>query len=695
MIIKIESNIETKGGLKKLVKYIINPKASNNNRDGENVLGRNERITHVFTNDNILTDIEEAKKVFDSKEEKLNREFERYEKQQKRKNRKSAKNRAIHVEISPDVDDWVKEDGTKRTPVEMWFMTQEVLRNSFEDFDEKEIIAGFHMDTEKPHFHVVIPTIAKVDGKYKLDKMWQVKKRLRTETEKLEIKYNLTLTGENKPDENPEPDSDFVHVAKNTQFKNQNANDILEKAKNELVIAAKNDDKEAEDRALEDIERIEKIVENKLKKQKSGSNFFTIENTMRKIYTNDKSIYELEEELAKNNIAINISFKPNGDVKGITYQLKDDKGKPITYKKKIMVDGEEKLVDAPVMLSATALSKKLKGKAAVKKRFTKDCLADLDGWLEYLAIQRDLHNKQYKPVQMAVCTMFYPFNKPVNARIWRHKKDGMEHIYRGYDKETNQAIFEYDTDKTQIKFLKAETQADSDLAMEAAKNWNGYVITSSSSEWTGKQIKSWLNLDSEPKKSIKDFHFNKNSQCQNISFKDFAEATKGMQFTKEEIKHIKENLLSSADAIKHGYELNEMLIADKPQEPIHKHKEAVKVAPQQKIEEMENALLNEITEPEQPKEQQSNEVDSKVKTPEEMLAELNSKLNGLRGARTADIELSKENLHLMNDYADGKKTLTELYFSASNKDRLSLTALQRKSTKAKNGELNVSKYKIS
>ncbi|TNZ94614.1 relaxase/mobilization nuclease domain-containing protein [Vibrio parahaemolyticus] len=693
MIIKIESNIETKGGLKKLIKYIINPKESNNKK-GKNVLGRNERITHVFTNDNIITDMEEAKKLFDSKEEKLNREFERYEKQQKRKNRKITKNRAIHVEISPDVNDWIKEDGTKRTPAEMWFITQEALINSFEGFEEKEFIAGFHMDTEKPHFHVVIPTIAKVDGKYKLDKMWQIKERLRTEAEKLEIKYNLTLTGENKPDDNLEPDSDFVHVAKNTQFKNQNANDVLEKAKSEMIIAAENNDKEAEKRAFEDIERIEEIVENKLKKQKNGSNFFTIENTMRKIYPNNKSIFDLEEELAENNIAINISFKPNGDVKGITYQLKNDNGKPITYKKNIMVDGEEKLVDAPVMLSATALSKRLKGKAAVKKRFTKDGLADLDGWLEYLAIQRDLHNRQYKPVQMAVCTMFYPFNKPVNARIWRHKKDGMEHIYRGYDKETNQAIFEYDTDKTQIKFLKAETQADSDLAMEAAKNWNGYVITSSSSEWTGKQIKSWLNLDSEPKKSIKYFHFNKNSQYQNISFKDFAEATKGMTFSKEEMKHIKENLLSSDDAIKHGHELNEMLIADKPQEPIHEQKEAVKVAPQQKIEEMENALLNEITEPEKPQEQQSNEVDSTVKTPEEMLAELNKKINGLQGAKTADIVLEGDNLKLMEEYADGKKKLADLYEAASNKDRLSLTALQRKARKAKKGQLNISKYKI-
>ncbi|WP_045422418.1 relaxase/mobilization nuclease domain-containing protein [Vibrio jasicida] len=583
MIIKIESYIETKGGLKKLVKYIINPKASNNNRYGENVLGKNERITHVFTNDNIITDIEEAKKVFDSKEEKLNREFERYEKQQKRKNRKTAKNRAIHVEISPDVDDWIKEDGKKRTPVEMWFMTQEVLRNSFEDFDEKEIIAGFHMDTEQPHFHVVIPTIAKVERKYKFDKMWQIKKRLRKETEIIEKKYNLSLTGENKPDDNPEHDSDFDYVAKNTKFKNQNANDVLEKARKELVVAAKNNDKEAEDRAFEGIERVEGIA-NKSKRKQEESNFFTIENTMRKISTNDKGIFDLEEKLAKNNIAINIYFKPNGEVKGITYQLKDDNGKPITYKKKIIKDGEEKLVDSPVILSAMALSKKLKGKAAVKKRFTKDGLAELNGWYDFIEMQRELDNK-YKPVQMAACTMLYPFNKPVNARIWRHKKEGMDHIYRFYDKETNNAIFDYDTDKTQIKFLKAETQSDSDIAMEAAKNWNGYVITSTSSEWAGKQIKSWLSLDTEPKKSIKDFYFNKDSSVQSISFKDFSEATKGMLFTKEEMKHIKKNLLTKIDVAKYDKELDKLIIIEKPQEqPQKQHNNS--------IEKQEHELLN-------------------------------------------------------------------------------------------------------
>ncbi|MBD6992946.1 hypothetical protein G3218_22955 [Vibrio parahaemolyticus] len=161
------------------------------------------------------------------------------------------------------------------------------------------------------------------------------------------------------------------------------------------------------------------------------------------------------------------------------------------------------------------------------------------------------------------------------------------------------------------------------------------------------------------------------------------------------MQHIKENLLSSSDAIKHGNELDKLLVAEKPQEPTQEHKEAIEVVPQQQIEEMEKALLNEITEPEQSQEQQSNEVKPVLKTPEEMLAELNSKLNGLKGAKTADIELSKENLHLMNDYADGKKTLTDLYNSASNKDRLSLQALKRKSLKAQNGELNVSKYKIS
>lgn len=692
MIIKIESYIETKVGLKKLIKYIINPKASNNNRDGENVLGRNERITHVFTNDNILTDIEEAKKVFDSKEEKLNREFERYEKQQKHKNRKTAKNRAIHVEISPDVDDWVKEDGTKRTPVEMWFMTQEVLRNSFEDFDEKEIIAGFHMDTEKPHFHIVIPTIAKVEGKYKLDKMWQIKRRLRTETEKIERKYNLALTGENKPDDNPEPDSDFDHVAKSLNLGKQKAIDVYGKVVSEFKISIDNDN-EASDKAIDDLLRVEEIIKNNKKKQEK-SNFFTIENTMRQIYTNDKSIFDLEEELAEKNIAINVSFKPNGDVKGITYQLKNDNGKPITYKKKIMVDGEEKLVDAPVMLSATALSKKLKGKAAVKKRFTKDGLAELDGWAEYLEAQRLLHNKQYKPKYYAIKIGGHvPFKiKPLT--VYEHKYKPNTSIFFDFTSENKRPICEQNTETGQISMLGEATKENSKKSMELCKDWQNISITSNTSQWLGYELNSWLTLESDPKKSIKDFRISNESQCQNISFKDFAETTKGMQFTKEEIKHIKENLLSSADAIKHGNELNEMLIVDKPQEPIQEHKEAVKVAPQQEIEEMEQAQLNEITEPEKPQEKQNKEVVIVPKKPEEMLAELNSKINGLQGAKTADIVLEGDNLKLMEEYADGKKKLADLYEAASNKDRLSLTALQRKARKAKKGQLNISKYKI-
>ncbi|MCC3803442.1 hypothetical protein QTO12_04540 [Vibrio owensii] len=690
MIIKIESEIESKSSLKKLKKYIVNPKSSNVNKEGENVLGRNERITHAFTNDNILTNIEEAKEVFDRKEEKMISDFERYEKQQKRKNRKVAKKRAVHLEISPALSDWIKEDGTKRTPVEMWFMTQEVLRNTFEDFDEKEIIAGFHMDTEKPHFHVVIPTIAKVEGKYKLDKMWQIKKRLRTETEKIEKKYNLTLTGENKLDDNPIPDSDFDYVAKNMQFGNQKAVDVIEKARGELMVAVDNNNKLAEDKACNDIERVEGIV-NKSKRKQEKLNFFTIENAMRKIYTNDKSIFDLEEKLAENNIEMKLSFKPNGEVKGITYHLIDTNGKPVKYKKTI--DG--KVIDSPVVMSATALTKKLKGKSAIKNRFTKNGLADLDGWFEYLEAQRFLQNKQYKPKSHSY--RFgggQPFKiKPLT--VYDHKFKPDMSIFFDFTSEDKRPICEQNKETGQISMLGDPTKENSKKSMELCKDWKNISITSNSSQWLGYELNSWLTLDSDPKKSIKDFKINKKSQCQNISFKDFAEATKGMQFTKEEMKHIKENLLSTADAIKHGNELDKLLVAEKPQEPTQEHKEAIEVAPQQQIEEMEKALLNEITEPEQSQEQQSNEVEPVLKTPEEMLAELNSKLNGLKGAKTADIELDKENLHLMNDYADGKKTLTELYFSASNRDRLSLTALKRKSAKAKNGELNVSKYRIS
>ncbi|HBC3554582.1 TPA: hypothetical protein KD088_003645 [Vibrio parahaemolyticus] len=719
MNIKIESNIKSKKSLRNLVQYIINPKPENAkdfHTEELKATAEKERVLYAFTNKREYgeSDLNSVKSDFAKAESKMLKTFEKYAKQQKRKGKAVGETMFDHVELLASKEDFEKYGNERMKEIFM-----EVLHKTYPDLDSREYVSVLHGDTENKHFHFIMPRVYGHGKNLKYDKCWQRMNVLREEIEKAEVKYGLTLTGGNKPEEPEiEPKNDLEYALQNVKYGRKTAQELHNYKKKKVEKSLKSNNEEDIATAKNDLQEFEKEIIAKGQEQQK-SPYYTIENTMAKIKTDGKTIFELNEELEANNIRMKINFHSNGKINGITYQLLDDNKMPIPMK-----NGKG--------VYSIAAGKVIKRGKAKKRFMVKDNLENLDGWNDFVEAQfRIIQNDKYKYNSDGFkIGSDNPFtnHKPLTMYNHRYKENASIFFDFTVDKKP---LCEQNKETGQISMLGDLTKENSKKSMELCKNWKTLSITSSSSQWLGYELNSWLTLDSEPKKSIKDFRISNESQCQNISFKDFAEATKGMQFSKEEMKHIKENLLSSADAIKHGNELDAMLENDLSLEELQNtvnemiennieldnkfannwlrsakydkedFDKALKILRSAKNEEVAKNKPIEIEpevdkEPEnKPEEQQSNGVKPAPKTPEEMLAELNSKLNDLRGARTADIELSEENLHIMNDYADGKKTLTDLYNSASNKDRLSLQALKRKSLKAKNGELNVSKYKIS
>ncbi|KII79441.1 relaxase/mobilization nuclease domain-containing protein [Vibrio renipiscarius] len=527
MIITEESKITTRISLNRLIAYIVNPKQGKTiQSENLNVLGQKERISYAFTNQGFYHDVEAMKLSFAKQQELILANYAEYEAQMKKKSKKAGANIVEHIEICPTPTDFLSFSKEELARISM-----EIMSEAIPEIYERPFICGLHQDTDKPHFHFVLPTVYRTDKGIVYDKGWKRRIALRKAIEKAEQKYGLSLTGENN--EHTSNLSNDMNFAQSLMIGRHTAADLLKKAK------------AIEDPAM--IERVRDEIKTKRNISKK-SGYYDLTNIMRKIKTTPNlTAQQFSAVLAENNININFSFKLDNDgnkvVRGISYELVNEAGEITTA------------------LSATALSKTLKGKG--KRRFElKNLRESIDDWTEFETKMAKYADIKPDHTRMSVGnTGFVDFKTILDIRFVKGKQQS---VWRGFDKKTNEPLFDYNSKDKAITFLNTKSKDAAFKSMQLAKNWNGIVIKTSSSRWASYELEAWLKLDSDPKKTIKQFNFNTESKVQHINWADFHSAVKGLKFTDKEVVYIKQNLLSPQDFDKYSLEIEKLLVTSKP-----------------------------------------------------------------------------------------------------------------------------------
>lgn len=527
MIITEESKITTRISLNRLIAYIVNPKQGKTiQSENLNVLGQKERISYAFTNQGFYHDVEAMKLSFAKQQELILANYAEYEAQMKKKSKKAGANIVEHIEICPTPSDFLSFSKEELARISM-----EIMSEAIPEIYERPFICGLHQDTDKPHFHFVLPTVYRTDKGIVYDKGWKRRIALRKAIEKAEQKYGLSLTGENN--EHTSNLSNDMNFAQSLMIGRHTAADLLKKAK------------AIEDPAM--IERVRDEIKTKRNISKK-SGYYDLTNIMRKIKTTPNlTAQEFSALLAENNININFSFKldNNGNkvVRGISYELVNEAGEITTA------------------LSATALSKTLKGKG--KRRFElKNLRETIDDWAEFESKMAKYADIKPNHTRMSVGNSgFVDFKTILDIRFVKSKQQS---VWRGFDKKTNEPLFDYNSKEKVITFLNTKSKDAAFKSMELTKNWNGVAIKTSSSRWASYELEAWLKLDSDPKKSIERFSFDTESKIQHIEWADFRTAVKDLKFTDKEVVYIKQNLLSPQDCDKYSSEIDKLLVTSKP-----------------------------------------------------------------------------------------------------------------------------------
>ncbi|EJT1897587.1 cell envelope integrity protein TolA, partial [Vibrio alginolyticus] len=223
----------------------------------------------------------------------------------------------------------------------------------------------------------------------------------------------------------------------------------------------------------------------------------------------------------------------NSGVKGLSYALSDENGNVLTC------------------MAASKINK-----AFSPKNFF-ESYPEMEDYLLGKEPKKDISikpsNDFKRPKPKDILPMVFWLNKHNNK---------IAHYYDNTKPKPQSLMCKQDTETGTITILDQSKEGAFKI-MQLSKDWNGILITTNSSKDASYRLEAWLKLDTEPKKSIASFNFDKSSRVKEMKWSDFREAVDGMKFSQEEISHIKKNILSPQDAEKYSDELDNMLKVNK------------------------------------------------------------------------------------------------------------------------------------
>lgn len=503
----------------KLLVYMLTSKQKNKYHSADEGIS-NERCGFVATQAGIDFDLTNAHQFMEQNSLNMIDNFNEY-----KKNGGKGKYQYDHEIIS-----FSKNDLDKHTPKELYDIALRALDEQYMKFSKNKtsLINGdipfnvaYHIDSEKPHFHFQVASVDN-NGLYMDKKNYKLK--YRKIAEKYENENDLVLTGKNKV----KPDEPDMKIDKSIKRQFRAINEHI-KRNGKL-------------KGLSQAEINKELKKNDARMNKKLNSDGLLESALWTAHNNANNsdeFLQILDDMKADGLYVNVrsTLRKKDDIesgiKGLSYALTDKDGNVITC------------------MAASKISKVFS-----PKNFF-EAYPEME---DYLLGREHEKGVYIKPAQ----DFKQPKPKDILPMVfWLNKHNNkIAHYYDNTKPKPQSLMCKQDTETGTITILDSSREGAFKI-MQLSKDWNGILITTNSSKDASYRLAAWLKLDTEPKKSIKDFEFDKSSQVKEMKWSDFRQAVDGMKFTQEEISHIKKNILSPQDAEKYSDELDNMLKVNK------------------------------------------------------------------------------------------------------------------------------------